>query len=81
MECPIEGADVVSDAEDNWVWVVVNFLSSKGDKSCTVVEDDGNILQTIDGDKSLVGVVFEVQERTLHNLFLKCKMPPEFQGD
>jgi hypothetical protein len=39
-------------------------LSSKGNKSCTIVEDDGNILQTIDGDESLVGVVLEVQERT-----------------
>ncbi len=76
MECPIEGAGVVSDTEDHWVRVVIDFLSSKGDKSCAVVEDDGNVLQTIDGDESLVGVVFEVQERTLHNLFWKCKMPP-----
>jgi hypothetical protein len=58
VERPIEGAGVLSDAEDSRVQVVVAFMSYKNDEGCAVVDDDCDIFQAIDGDECVIGIDF-----------------------
>jgi hypothetical protein len=58
VEHPIEGAGVVSDTEDNQVWVIVDFTSCKNNEGRAVVDDDRDIFQATDGDECVIGIIF-----------------------
>ena len=59
--------------------VIVNLAGCKDDQGCAVVYNDREILEAINGDESLVRVVFSVQESLLNNAFGKGEMPPKLQ--
>ena len=62
------------------MWVVINLLAAKNHKSCRV-DDDGYILQTVDGNNGQIRVVFHEEEGLLNNIFGKLQMPPEPLSD
>ncbi len=58
MDCPIKCARVIGDTQNNRMRVIVGLMGCKDDQGCAVVYDDREILEAIDGDGSLVRVVF-----------------------
>ncbi len=60
VESPIEHACVVRDAKRKWMWIVIDFLCSKHDEWCAVVQYNGHIFKTVDWDERLVWIVLEV---------------------
>ncbi len=58
MEGPIKHAGIIGDAENDRVRVAVDIASIKDDKGRTVVNDNRDIFQAIDGCERLIFVVF-----------------------
>ncbi len=61
------------------MWVVIYLPSFKVKRGSTVVHDHCEILQTVDRDKALVLVVFQIQERPLNYFLRESWVPPELQ--
>ena len=57
--------------------VIVEFVACQGGECCTIVYDDCDVLETIDGCEILIQIVLEMEKIPFNNFFWKSEVPPK----
>ena len=48
VQGPIQCTGIISNTQDNRMWVIIDFPRCKRHEGCTVIQDDGHIFQAVD---------------------------------
>ena len=64
---PILGADVVCYAKYHRMGIDGDVIFGKHRDGCAIVDNDGNVFEAVDRDKSLVLIIFHVQQSSLND--------------
>ena len=67
VHSPILGADVVCYAKYHRMRIDGDVIFGKHRDGCAIVDDDGNVFKAVDRDKSLVLIIFHVQQSSLND--------------
>ena len=80
VDRPVFSADVVCHTEYYRMGIGGDIVLGKCVDGSTVIDDDGDVFETIDRDESLVLVVLHVQQSPMHDLIREWYVPPNSEG-
>ena len=76
MHSPFFGADVVRYTKYHGMRISDVFVFEYCRYGCTVVNDDSNVFEAIDGDEGFILIVSHVQQSSMNDLVREWYIPP-----